>query len=1087
MTTKEDINLPCASRVHGYRNRCAPTGAQQAGGGKLATAGARSSRGGGVKLTGARSSRGGGVELRVATVNVGTMRGREGEVEEILRRRKIDLCCLQETRWKGGSARMIGEYKFFWIGGKEGISGVGVMIAREWIDSVVEVHRVSDRMMVLRVSIGKVVLNLVSVYAPQIGRPMEEKEEFYIDLGKILAGIEDNEIVMVCGDLNGHVGEKAEGFEGVHGGKGFGSRNVEGEMLLEFAESRGLVIANTWFDKPDARKVSYESGGCRTVVDHILIKRRQQSMVMDVSVIRKEPCIPQHRLMICKLVVKVCVKKNKATFVSKCRIWRLKDTATEKEFSKIVHARDKLRDRTDMSVESVWNELKDCLLEGANEVCGRTKGPPRHRESWWWNDDVANVVKEKQRLFAIKEKSKGECNKAQANQDLTAYNIVKRNANKVIAKAKEAERKKLGEALDRQDEKGKVFRVAKQMVKRNKDVVGGGCVKDRMGKIVVDEVEIKEVWRCYFDKLLNEEFDWNTDSLETGNEVSGPSEDITIYEVKTAIGKMKNDKAAGPSGVVAEMMKAAGDVGIRWMTDLFNVIVREGNIPDDWCKSWMVSIYKGKGDALECGSYRGIKLLEHMMKVLERVIEVKVRRKVEIDDMQFGFSPGKGTTDAIFIVRQIQEKYLAAKKDLWMAFVDLEKAFDRVPREVLWWALRELGVEEWIVTVIKAMYAGASTAVKLKNGESKPIDVRVGVHQGSVLSPLLFIIVLEALSRKFRTGLPFELLYADDLVLVAESEKLLLEKIETWKEGMESKGLRVNVSKTKVMRCQRGAGDLISSGKWPCKICKKGVGRNSIMCTICKKWVHKKCSGVKGRLKEGIWFECSACLNHEASGAKPAEMKEMRIGQDTVLECVDKFCYLGDMIGSGGGAEQASRVRARCAWGKFHELAPILTSRGASLKLKGKIYRCCVQSVLVYGSETWPMKVEDMQRLERAERAMVRWMCGVTLRDRNKSDELRVRLGVEGVADIVRRSRLRWFGHLERKEKTDWVSACRSLKVGGCVGRGRGRRTWRECVGGDMTDLCLSVEMTSDRDLWRRRIHGDRPTCASTEKRTLRR
>ena len=90
----------------------------------------------------------------------------------------------------------------------------------------------------------------------------------------------------------------------------------------------------------------------------------------------------------------------------------------------------------------------------------------------------------------------------------------------------------------------------------------------------------------------------------------------------------------------------------------------------------------GKGDALECGSYRGIKLLDQVMKVMERVIEKRVRSIVLIDEMQFGFRPGRGTTDAIFIVRQLQEKYLGRKRELWMAFLDLEKAFDRVPREV---------------------------------------------------------------------------------------------------------------------------------------------------------------------------------------------------------------------------------------------------------------------------------------------------------------------------------------------------------------------------------------------------------------------
>ena len=128
---------------------------------------------------------------------------------------------------------------------------------------------------------------------------------------------------------------------------------------------------------------------------------------------------------------------------------------------------------------------------------------------------------------------------------------------------------------------------------------------------------------------------------------------------------------------------------------------------------------------------------------------------MDIDSTQCGFRQGRGTTDAIFIIRQVQEKYLARGRDMWMAFVDLEKAFDRVPREVLWWALRSAGVEEWMVNVVKAMYAGACTSVKLQNGESAAFEVNVGVHQGSVLSPLLFVIVLDTLSKRFREGLPW--------------------------------------------------------------------------------------------------------------------------------------------------------------------------------------------------------------------------------------------------------------------------------------------------------------------------------------------
>ena len=124
-----------------------------------------------------------------------------------------------------------------------------------------------------------------------------------------------------------------------------------------------------------------------------------------------------------------------------------------------------------------------------------------------------------------------------------------------------------------------------------------------------------------------------------------------------------------------------------------------------------MNIYKDKGDSMECDSYRGIKLLDQVMKVLERVLEKRIRERVVLDEMQFGFSPGRGTIDAIFIVRRVQEKFLAKTKELRMAFVDLVKAFDRGPREVVWWALRVVGVEEWIVKTIQAMYEGATTAV----------------------------------------------------------------------------------------------------------------------------------------------------------------------------------------------------------------------------------------------------------------------------------------------------------------------------------------------------------------------------------------
>ena len=147
--------------------------------------------------------------------------------------------------------------------------------------------------------------------------------------------------------------------------------------------------------------------------------------------------------------------------------------------------------------------------------------------------------------------------------------------------------------------------------------------------------------------------------------------------------------------------------------------------------------------------------------------------------------------------------------------------------------------------LVQGMYANSQSRVRVGEDFSKEFEVKVGVQQGSVLSPLLFIIVLEALSCEFQAGVPWEDLYADDLVIIAEPLELCVRRLLISKEAMEKKGLRVNAGKTNVMICGTGLDLLQSSSEYPCAVCCTGVGNNSIYCNGCKLWVHKKCSGLE--------------------------------------------------------------------------------------------------------------------------------------------------------------------------------------------------------------------------------------------------
>ena len=306
-----------------------------------------------------------------------------------------------------------------------------------------------------------------------------------------------------------------------------------------------------------------------------------------------------------------------------------------------------------------------------------------------------------------------------------------------------------------------------------------------------------------------------------------------------------------------------------------------------------------------------------------------------------------------------------------------------------------------------SLYKGCKTAVLVDGELSSSFSVKVGVYQGSALSPLLFIMVMDVQTEDMRDGSLIELLYADDLVLCGESINDVMDKYKRWKNAMEGKGLRVNIDKTKGMQLSFGKKSSVSKVD-PCGVCGERVGCNSIRCTKCQRWVHRPCSDVPRQvslLSCRDIFVCRTCLRHNCS---VMEKLEFKTGED-VLEEVEKFCYLGDMISCFGGASEAVSARIGSAWQKFRELSGLLVGKqGLSLMQQGKIYQCCVRPVLLYCFEKWELTVADEMRLRGVERRMIRMICGVRLVDRMSTDVLRDMVGVVvTIEDFIIQIRLR--------------------------------------------------------------------------------
>ncbi|XP_076799918.1 uncharacterized protein LOC143445012 [Clavelina lepadiformis] len=299
------------------------------------------------------------------------------------------------------------------------------------------------------------------------------------------------------------------------------------------------------------------------------------------------------------------------------------------------------------------------------------------------------------------------------------------------------------------------------------------------------------------------------DNTLKSKENVGPVKEITVQEVGRAMYKTKIGKASGPSCVPIEAIRLCNVESI--LAKIGNGMMNGEGMPASWRKSVLVPLYKGKGDVKEYTSYRSLKMLEHAMKVLERVFEERIRERVEISEIQMGFMPGKGTMDAMFA------------------------AFDRVPREVIWWALRKKGVMEPEVRAVMEMYKEAETSVKLEGEMSEWFKV------------------------------------------VGDNWKGVEEKFVRWKNALESKGLKVNINKTKVIR----------------------IGTKS----------SRRVVSINGRLTSGMNYECGRC---KGCISDEEEEKYVKLESDEI-ELIKEFRYLGDMIGEDDSTGKAVTARIRAS------------------------------------------------------------------------------------------------------------------------------------------------------------------------------
>ena len=255
-----------------------------------------------------RDNKGKGKTIMIAPLNVGSMTGRGQEVVDVMERRKINIMCVQEAKWKGSKARELGNgLKLFYIGEDERGNGVGIILNDEMKKGVLSVKRRSDRIIWVKVALNGEIINIMSAYAPQTGCGENEKIKFWEEVDEDMRDIPDTEKLWVGGDFNDHCGRNNSGKEETIGKYGVGESNEAGDNFVAFAMCHNNESGETYFEKTERHNITYKSGAAESQIDYILCRSSDNANIKDCKVILDESVTNQHRPLVCTLI------SNKAT------------------------------------------------------------------------------------------------------------------------------------------------------------------------------------------------------------------------------------------------------------------------------------------------------------------------------------------------------------------------------------------------------------------------------------------------------------------------------------------------------------------------------------------------------------------------------------------------------------------------------------------------------------------------------------------------------------------------------------------------------------------------------------------------------
>ena len=977
-----------------------------------------------------------------------------------LSRLGVGACGVAESRIPGSGCRNVTkDWQLIWSGLPEGQPrqhGVGLFLNSKWSRCLIDWSAVSERILVVRVRISSGInASIVVAYSPTDteSTPEEVKEAFYLQLEAILAALPSRDMLVLLGDFNAQFGTDPEPYGGVMGPHGFGKQQLSGngERLLQLAGALNLRLANTFFKHSNYRTATHKmvnrnKQDVLRVIDYIAVSKRFMSSVTDCRVFRSfDTGGSDHRMLVLTMRLRLSVAKQHSAKGQPARPYdcsRLQESAATQQcfelamsnqFSRLVGAQLQ-------SAQDEWTQLTAAASQAAHKA-GLNLKPQQRRRDFAISDATLQKIERKHAAHAAVLSSPNDATRAD-------YRGANNAARRAVKKDQERYFKQQALFAEHALKAGNLAVFHKHVQRIFKEQQGSSSAAPTAvlggadGKQLFQSRE--EVVKCFaehfadvlncpakLDQQMQQTIEELVQKMEAGQGANQQSEAAaqppTVQEVEEAVFACRNGAAPGVDGIAAPMLKLSGTM-LKWLHRVIVAVWESGKAPVEWKRALLVALYKGKGERKVRDSYRGISLLSIPGKVYVLVILAKISSHIDAQllDNQSAFRKGRGLTDALFTIRQVISKSVAFDQPLFMAFVDLRKAYDSVPRDTLWRILHVYGVHTKLIELLMDLHTGTQAAVRMGGVVSEWFDVHGGVRQGCVIAPLLFNIYMDFVVRQAMAQMPegcgvklayhadgklerdgcgsggcvellSVLLYADDMVLLSPSREELVVMLQVMDKVAASLGLRINASKTEIL-------------------------------SIDKDW------------KEGD---------------VPVQQGPEVVISEGVVKEVSQFKYLGSVLVTDGRLDVELNIRRGKAVGRFKQFEKMWGTKHLSLATKVKCYKAYVLPILLFGSECWSLTKVQSQKLERVHSSCLRSILGVRLSDRHTNEHIRKSCGVATLSAYITANRLRWLGHVGRMEEGRLPHIALFSSLHGDMTRpvGRPRHTWEKCVCADLKVL----------------------------------